>query len=308
MSGIIDLLKLTLSMSTPFMLVTMGGIFCARCGISNFTYEGIMIFGAFTAIALTKLTGNVVLSCFLAIIVCVLVELFYGVFVLEIKGRAVFIGIALNLLAASVVPFILRIGFGKSGSLTATDIIDPAKMVKHFNFLDKIPIIGPIFNDQTVLTYLSFLLLIFVTILIYRTKFGTYVRVSGENEDAAVSLGIKVKRIRYISLAIAAVFCGLAGINLAVESLGMYTDNMTASRGYICLSAVMCGRGRPVPSTLFALLFGCAKALQIRLNAYVGSAVASLIGTLPYVALIAVLVITELPKFIKDPNRIERNG
>jgi len=68
----------------------------------------------------------------------------------------------------------------------------------------------------------------------------------------------------------------------------------------------MCGRNKPIRSTLFALLFGLAKAVQIRITAYVDSTTASLIGMLPYLAMLIVLVVTEYPVARKNPERIFR--
>ncbi len=306
MAFVLELMNLTITMATPFLLCVIGGVFSDRCGVVNFTYEGIMTFGAFSAILFARLTGNVLFGCAMAIVVCLAVKMVFASFVLDFHGNAVFVGLAINLIASSVVPFLLQALFGKSGSLIATDLIDPAKMIIHVPLLEKIPIIGAILNDHTPLTYLSFVLVALMTVVLYKTRFGMYVRVCGENEEAAEALGIRVKAIRYKALAISAVFCALAGINLAVENLGMYTDSMVAGRGFICLSAIMCGRGKPVRSTMFGLLFGFAKALQIRITSFVSATTASLIGILPYVAMLVTLVITEYPKVMKNPERIER--
>ena len=98
--------------------------------------------------------------------------------------------------------------------------------------------------------------------------------------------------------------CGLAGLNLSVESLGMYTADITASRGFICLSAIVCGRREPLRSTLYALLFGFARAVQVYLASVVDSVTASLIGIIPYLTILIVLVITEVPAIRKNNMRI----
>lgn len=306
MSFVFDLLNLTITMATPFLLCVIGGVFSDRCGVINFTFEGIMTFGAFGSILFTKLTGSIWVGCLLAVLLCLAVKMVFAAFVLDLRGNAIFVGLAINLIAASVVPFTLQSIFGKSGSLMATDVIDPAKLSYTFKWLEEIPVIGTLFNGHTALTYLSFVLLAIMTVVLYKTKFGMYVRVCGESEEAANALGIKIKLIRYAALAISAVFCALAGINLAVENLGMYTNSMIAGRGFICLSAIMCGRGKPVRSALFAILFGLAKALQIRITAFVSPTTASLIGVLPYVAMLVTLVLSEYPKVVRNPERIER--
>jgi simple sugar transport system permease protein len=142
----------------------------------------------------------------------------------------------------------------------------------------------------------------------YRTKFGIYVRVTGENIGAAKSVGVKTNRIKLLCLLISAVTCALAGLNLSVEELGIYTINMTANRGFICLSAINCGRKEPHRACVYAVIFGFARALQTILNNYVPVAISSLIGILPYVTIIVALLIVEIPNARKNHLRIFRGA
>ncbi len=308
MEFISGLLALTITMATPFLLCVIGGVFSDRSGVVNFTYEGIMSFGAFGAIVFAKLTNNILIGCVMGVLISIVVELIFGFFVLNLKGNATFVGLAMNLIASAIIPFLMSVVFNRGASLTAYEVIDPVKMILHFDILDKIPFIGPILNNHTLLTYLTYPLIAIMTVILYKTKFGMYVRVTGESPEAAEALGIKTRKMKYLALVIAAFFCGLAGINLSVETLAMYTNNMIAGRGFICLSAIMCGRGKPIRSSLFAMLFGLAHALQIRIASYVAPATATLIGTLPYIAMIVTLVIAEYPLVKKDPERIERKN
>ena len=89
---------------------------------------------------------------------------------------------------------------------------------------------------------------------------------TGESVNAAKSVGIKTNRIKFLCLMISAATCALAGLNLSVEQLGMYTINMTANRGFICLSAINCGRKDPEKACVYALIFGFVRALQTIIN------------------------------------------
>jgi simple sugar transport system permease protein len=306
MEFLLDLLHMTIAMSTPFLFGVIGGLYTNRAGVMNFTLEGIMAFGAFGSIFFTLVTQQVWLGILLALILCLLVQYLFAILVFEFGGSPLFVGFSINLVSASVIPFFMIAVFNKKSSLGAGQFIDPALMIKDLPILRSIPVLSTIFNNHTFLTYASFFVVVVLTIILYKTKFGLHLRVTGENEDAAKSLGINVKRIRYMALTICAICCALGGINMAVENLGMYTNGMIAGRGYICLSAIMCGRNKPVRSTLFALLFGLAKAVQIRITAYVDSTTASLIGMLPYLAMLIVLVVTEYPVARKNPERIFR--
>ena len=304
MDKIINLLAMTVSMSTPFLLCVMGGLYAQRAGVFNIALEGIMNIGAFGCIVFTLLTRSIALGGILGVCMSVLITAIFIFFAVKLKSNAIIIGIAVNLVSSSVLPFLMQAFYKSRSSLIATDIIDPQKMKLDIPILRSIPVLGDIFNNQTPLTYLSFVLVAVLTVVMFKTKFGIYVRVTGENEEAAKAIGIKVDIIRCAALILSAVTCGLAGINLSMESLGMYTMNMTANRGFICLSAIVCGKRQPIRSALYALLFGLAKALQIMLTNVVDSVTASLIGMLPYLTILVVLLVTEIPATVRNTLRI----
>jgi simple sugar transport system permease protein len=78
--------------------------------------------------------------------------------------------------------------------------------------------------------------------LLYRTRVGLRIRAVGENEDAAVAAGIKPVRIKLLTVLISGAFSGLAGAQLAMGTLGIFTREMTNGRGYIALAALTFGR------------------------------------------------------------------
>ena len=162
--------------------------------------------------------------------------------------------------------------------------------------IDKIPILGDILSGHTPITYLSFIGIFFIWLLMYRTKFGIYVRVVGENEDAARNLGLNTNKYRYLAILLGAFCCSLAGINLALERMVLFTNNMTAGRGFIAIAAIYCGQGDPVSSALYAIVFGAARALAVNMGLYAGPA-AALFDVIPYVVMGIVLTIVSMLKY-----------
>ena len=173
---------------------------------------------------------------------------------------------AINLLTAAIIPYLMMALFETSAVLNVTQVVDPASVPIDVPILRKIPILGDIFNKQSPLTYLSFLAVAVLTLIYYKTDFGTHVRLVGDSREAA--------------------------------------EAISASRGYICLSAINCGRKEPLKSAAFGLLFGFARALQIILANYLGTTLASLLEALPYITIIVVLVMTEIPNVRRNPMRI----
>ena len=84
-------------------------------------------------------------------------------------------------------------------------------------------------------------------------------------------------------------------LHLDLERLGLFTNGMTAGRGFIAIAAIYCGQGRPVESALYAILFGLARALSVDLSIYAGNA-AGLFDCIPYIVMIAVLCVASTVK------------
>lgn len=304
MNVILTLLYYTVKMSTPLLFVIMGGVFVQRAGVFNFALESAINTGAFTAIAVIMATGNLWAGVVGAILACVLVNMLFALFTVQFNAHPTVVGMAINLLTAAIIPYLMMALFETSAVINVTSTIDPATVPIDVPILRSIPILGDIFNKQSPLTYLSFLAVAALTIVYYKTNFGTHVRLVGDSREAAEAIGISVNKIKVAALIISGICCALAGLNISVESLGMYTLNLSASRGYICLSAINCGRKEPIRSAAFAVLFGFTRALQIVLSSYLGATLASLLEALPYVTIIAVLVAAELPNVRRNPMRI----
>ena len=67
----------------------------------------------------------------------------------------------------------------------------------------------------------------------------------------------------------------------------MFTENMTAGRGFIALSAIFFGRSTPVGILLASVFFGLAEAIAIRLQGL--GMPSQLVLMIPYVATVVSL-------------------
>ena len=190
----------------------------------------------------------------------------------------------------------------------ATDIIDVTAFTLDIPVLRNIPVIGAVLNNQTVLTWLTYLIIIILSVVFYKTKYGIYVQVTGENGEAAEAVGVKTNHIKWAALAISAVCCALAGLNLTFEQVGSYSLNMSASRGLICLSAIECGRRLPGRACLFSVLFGFAKALQLVISAYLSPDILLVMDIVPYMAVILVFIFAEIPEAKKNTMRVFKDN
>lgn len=308
MNNLTSLLSMGLAMSTPLILGTLGGLFTYKAGVLNIAIEGMMATGAFTSILVIYFSHSIWLGVLVSILATLLVGLIFSVFSVTLKGHNVINGLGINYAVASIAPFVCLYLVGNRTSIIVTDVVVPSNIVLDIPILRSIPILSDFLNKQTPLTYLSLLLILVTSVILYRTKFGVYTQVCGENKEAAESIGINVNLVRYGAVAMSALMSALAGVNLSVENLGMYTDNMVSGRGFTCMAAIYCGKGKPVRCVTYAIIFGVARALQIKLTTMFDAATGSLVEMLPYLMIVIVMFISSLDDYRKRNIRGYRNG
>lgn len=298
---ILSMLNSALRMSAPIILAALGGLFTHQAGVLNIALEGMMLIGAFVGVIGSYLTGNVFLAILLAIGAALLTALVFSIFGITMKGNFIIIGLAVNIFALGITSFILQNAFGTRGVFSNPKIVGIHSV--NIPFLSKIPVIGPILNNQTPLVYLSLILAVVVQFVMYKTKFGLHVRVVGENEEAAKAVGLNINKIKYSAVLISGVFAALAGVNLSLENLNMFVENMTNGRGFIALAAIFCGKGTPIGTIVFSTLFGFADSLQMRLQSL--NIPGSFIQMIPFIFIVIILTIVAV---IKNKGSLSREG
>lgn len=289
-----NLLYYTIKLSVPLLFCTIGGVFVQRAGTMNFALEAAINTSCFASIVFTVITGSTIWGIIGAFLSCLIINAIFGTFVIRFKANPVLVGLAINMLMLAIPPYLLQAFFESRGLLIATQYINVNHPV-HIGFLDKIPILGTIFNNQTPLTWVAFLLIAILTVVFYKTKFGVYIQVTGDSKQSAEAVGISTSKVVWIALIISACCCALSGLNLTFEQVGSYSLNMSAARGLICLAAINCGRQRPIKSCLYALIFGFVRALQLMLSAYVSPNITLVLEIIPYLTIIIVFLFTEAP-------------
>lgn len=289
----------TIYHSTPIILCVLGGLFAYRANVLNIALEGMMLNAAFISVLVQYLTGNIFLAVLAAIVSTMLWGMVFSVLGISFKGNVIVIGLGINLMTLAISKFVLKIMSLANISLKN---IGAADFKIDIPLIKAIPILNVI-SGHPLITYIAFLAIVFVGILMYQTKFGVYVRVVGENEDSAISLGINSVYYKYAAVLLGSFFCALAGINLSLERMAMFTGGMTAGRGFIAIAAIYCGQGKPVVSAGYAILFGVARALAINLSIYAGPA-AGMFDIIPYVLMVIVLAVVSYLKSKNEKLRI----
>ena len=230
-------------------------------------------------------TGSWVGGLALAVLVGLVLGLFYYVFVIKFKSDEFIIGVALNIFAGGLTIFLLRTMFGVTGSFSDPAIV-PLPTI-HIPVLKDVPVAGELLSGNTLLVYVSWLLVPLCWAFIYKTPAGFHLRAAGEYPDALAACGKSPDKMKCLASVLCGVLSTVAGAHLSLGYLTMFSQNMSASRGYVAFACVIFGGGNPVKVFFAALLFGFIDALGLRMQKFIPSDITSMA---PYVVTIVMMV------------------
>lgn len=285
----IGLFQNTLRTATPVVLAGLGVLMTDHVGIMNIGMDGMMLCGAFFAVLGSCFIGGWVGGLALALAVGLLLGVFFGLFVIEFKSDEYVIGVALNIFAGGLTVFLLRTIFGVTGAFSGTDALPIHSLPTiQIPLIRNIPIIGNLLSGNTLLVYVSWLMVVLSYVMIYRTPLGFWMRAAGENPEALRAAGKSPEKMKYIASMLCGLFSGLAGAHLSLGYLTMFTENMSASRGFIAVACVIFGRSNPKKVFFAALLFGFIDALGMRVQSFNVSS--NLTSLAPYMATVIMMI------------------
>ena len=286
------LIYATLRGSVSILYAGMGEMINERAGVLNIGIEGTMLMGALAAALGSYFSGNPWIGLLLAALVAMLIGLIFAFMAITLKSVQAIAGLAIFLLASGLSGFLLQIFFAHGGNSPMA----PTLPMVRSEFLAKIPILGPIFNNQSILLFPALLLPIVIWFFFYRTPWGTWLRAAGENPQALAVVGINPITVRYLATVAGAMLQGIGGAYLSISQTSLFSENMVAGRGFIALAAVIFGNAKPRTVFLACLFFGFMDALQISLQTAVPD---TIIPREIFMALPYVLTLLMLAGFIK---------
>lgn len=271
----------------PVLLAAIGGMICERAGIFQISLEGMMLVGAFAAVAAAHVAGSALAGVLAAAGAAVLLSLILAFGAVTRSGNAIVLGVAINILAAGLTSFLLPQLFGVRGSFQPEgDVRIPGAEIP---VLSDIPFLGRVLFELSVPGYAALLLIPAVWLFLFRTQVGLRLRGVGERPQAAETLGVSPTTYRYAAVIASGVLAGLAGAQLSLGNVGVFAENMSSGRGWIAVVAVLLGRAHPFGVLAACLLFGFAEAFGFRLQGQ-GMPV-QITDALPFVVTLAALVL-----------------
>jgi len=240
--NILPVLHSAIIIMTPLLFAASGGLFTEFAGMLNIALEGLLLAGAFSAIAVTWYTGSFVAGLIAAILASLMLSALLAFTTLKLRSNVFIAGLALNLLASGLTIVLSQHFFGTRGVVALPD--------------------GKgLFFSQNVYVYASWFLLFLSWVILYKTPFGYRLRACRKNAESLVSLGIKPDFYRWAAFLISGIFCGIGGSFLGFN-IGAFVPNMTAGKGWIALVVIFLGVRRPMGLLAAAFVYGLADAFS----------------------------------------------
>lgn len=261
----VAMLMSTVRMAIPLIFGAVGGTICERSGVVNLGIEGMMLSGAFGAVAGTHMSGSPWIGVLTAIAVGGIFGFIHAVLCVKFKTNQSVSGIGINIFAGGLTVVLTRAIWNTDGLSGRV-----AKM------------------PQTPYLIFTIAVVVLSWFVLYRTKMGLRLRAIGDHPQAAASVGISVPTYRYAAVTVCGMLCGMGGAYLSIVQNTMFVQDMTAGRGYMALAAMIFGGWNPLGAAIGSLIFAFAQAVRIQLELPVPD---QILQMLPYVITLLALIV-----------------
>jgi ABC-type uncharacterized transport system permease subunit len=283
-----------LVLGTPLVLAGLGGMFSERSGVVNIALEGMMLMGAWAAVAASWYTDNPWIGVLAALITGLILGAVHGLISVKLKGNQIVSGTGIILFATGFTTLMLWVIWGTAGSSDAVVTLPEIQ----------VPMIGLV----SPLIFVMFALIPVCWYILYRTSFGLRLRAAGEDPSTLDTAGISVENYRMYGVLLSGVLAAIAGAQMSIGFGSRFTIGMTAGMGFVALAAMIFGNWNPIGVLFAGLFFGFLQAISYGVQFAPGwewlHGYSAFINMIPYIAVIVALGIIRRsvpPKAIAIP-------
>ena len=276
-----------LTTAAPILFAVIGETISERAGVTNLSMNGSILLAAMGGFAAALATNNIVIGFLAGMLIGALVALIVAFASITLKQSQVAVGFILALLCRDLSYFLGNPIMGQTAPRLSSSPIP---------LLSGIPILGPLFFKQDVITYLSFLLIGVAWVFIFRTRPGLMLQGIGERPAAAFVRGANVNRLRYFYTVLGGALIGLAGpiYSLSVKAGWKGTISGLDGLGWIALSITIFGGWNPIRAALGAYLFALLQWLGLVLQPILPGIPSQVLQVAPFPLMILTLLFVNI--------------
>lgn len=291
------LIQYTLMFASVLILVALGGCFSEHSGVINLGLEGTMIMGALGgALTMRAMPADIpaIAMILLVLLAAALVGMIYSsllaVASINFNADQTIVGTALNMLGTAGATVIVK-------AINTANNPDDVSSIIQYSSAKRAFVVSIGSFEFNWFMLVTLLLLIAAYVILYKTRFGLRLMACGEHPQAAASVGINVRKMRWAGVLISGILGGLGGIVFITTGVSEWRfEYGVAGFGFLALAVMIFGQWKPTRIALSALLFGAFRALS---NVYSGFAVlralnlpSQIYNMMPYIISLIVLAFT----------------
>lgn len=276
------------------MLVAYGGMTSERSGVVNLGVEGIMVIGGLVGTMVLGMlpegtSGAIVYAILASMAAGMLYSLLLAVAAVSFGADQTLVGTAMNMLATALAAVIAR---SVNSAADPKNISTTISFGAHSNSC-YINLFGATIN---IYCLIAIAVMIVLYIIFNKTRFGLRLVSCGEHPQAAASVGISVRKMRYSGVLISGALSGLGGLAYVTASVNEWNfENGVAGFGFLALAVMIFGQWDTLKIAIAAVFFGLFRALS---NIYTGIPFLEKLGLpsafyniLPYAICLVVFII-----------------
>ena len=272
----------------PLLFATLGELVTEKSGSLNLGVEGMMLMGAVIGFILAYNTGSPQAALLGAFAAGAGGALIFAIVTVTLRGNQVVTGLTLTIFGGGFARFVGDPFIGQSVPKTVQDFFAQSAVPG----LSDIPVLGPIFFRQDAFVYMGYILVILVSIYLYRTRPGLNMRAVGENTAAADASGVAVDFHKYAHIIFGGGLCGLGGAYLALVTVPIWQADVVVGRGWIAVALVIFSSWNPTKAFIGSYLFGALSILGFRLQSAGFGISQYIVDMFPYAATIVIVIVS----------------
>ncbi len=249
----------------PLLYGTVGEIVVEKSGSLNLGVEGIMAVGAIFGYVVGCYTNSLVVGIATAFALGALMGLLFAALTVSLQANQNITGLTLTTFGLGVYFFV-----GNAIKAVRWPVMSDYPGIKNgfadlsIPFLSDIPIIGRGLFSHNVLVYLGIVIALCMWYYLNRTTPGLRLRAVGENPGSADSVGINIKRYKYLHIMLGCGIMGIGGYYMGLNMSGSFNSACWINGyGWIAVALVIFANWNPTMAILGTFVFGFFNTLRV---------------------------------------------
>jgi len=289
MSGEMILLGLAgvIEAGAPIVLAAIGETLTERAGVINLSLNGLIILTAMMGFWVALETNSILLGFLTGAVIGAIVSALIAFSSITLKQSQVAVGFILAITCEDLAYFLGNPIMGAQA---------PIMYATPIPILQAIPVLGPLFFQHSIMTYVSILLIFVALFWISKTRPGLMLRGIGEKPAAAFVRGANVVKLRYLYTILGGALVGLAGpmYTLSVKAGWKGTITGLNGIGWIVLAITIFGGWKPFRVAFGAYLFSLLQWLGLVLQSSLTFIPSQVLQVAPFPLMILALLFVNL--------------